>query len=738
MRFIDLLLNKNNDKESLSSRILVGILKMLSTLSLIALTFGLALFGMAKNKVEQYTCNYLSTASELLSYQVGRELALNNEEVAETLVAQFSDNIKKVIPSKLELLYLERPPQTEQGISDWTCGLTFNKVLFQRPVVFGQEFLGFIRGQLQIFDQWLFILVGLGFLLLVSFLSYTLFKNLFALFDEQVIVPLKLIVTSNFETEPANLSVEMREIVKRIVDEHKLHLESERRLAALQSDIELSKLASQVAHDIRSPLAALTMISNSLSEISEPKRILVRNSINRINDIANSLLNRGKKEISSHQPVAEPTSADTIMISSLIEDVVSEKRIHYGNDIHIVLESNIQKAYGLFISGNSSELKRVLSNLINNSYEAIKSPNGRIAINVGSSENEVQIHIVDNGQGMPPQILSRLGEMGLSYGKEYTSSGSGLGIYHAKKTVEHFSGTFEVESGEGVGTHINLSFPKARTPDWFVSELKLVAGQTLVICDDDSSIHGLWTGRLHSLTVQGPLINDLHFSSEADILQWFSKSRPSNDTIIFLIDYEFLNSSKTGLDIIEELGIASQSILVTSRYEEGHIKERCNGLGVRLIPKGLAGLVPIVFQDQTMTNNITVIANELQTDGPNLISSTPSESASNRVKYDFCLIDDDSQLIHKIWGAMAKEKHLQIMMFTTPQEFRSVADKIDRLTPIYIDVSLGEGIRGTDFAYEVHKLGFVEINLATGYGQDSIDVPPFIRRVVGKDFPQLD
>jgi signal transduction histidine kinase len=56
----------------------------------------------------------------------------------------------------------------------------------------------------------------------------------------------------------------------------------------------LSEVASQVAHDIRSPLSALNMVSSELGEVPEEKRLLIRNSIQRINDIANDLLAKGK------------------------------------------------------------------------------------------------------------------------------------------------------------------------------------------------------------------------------------------------------------------------------------------------------------------------------------------------------------------------------------------------------------------------------------------------------------
>ncbi len=69
--------------------------------------------------------------------------------------------------------------------------------------------------------------------------------------------------------------------------------------------------------------------------------------------------------------------------------------------------------------------------------------------------------VSDNGKGIPSHILARLGEHGISYGKKGTESGSGLGIYHAKKTVEEWGGKFEVRSREGIGTAIEIKLPKS-------------------------------------------------------------------------------------------------------------------------------------------------------------------------------------------------------------------------------------------------------------------------------------
>lgn len=49
----------------------------------------------------------------------------------------------------------------------------------------------------------------------------------------------------------------------------------------------------------------------------------------------------------------------------------------------------------------------------------------------------------------------------------------------------------------------------------------------------------------------------------------------------------------SGLDIIEKHGLAKYSVLVSSRFDDLQIRNRCEALGVKGIPKGLAGFVPI-------------------------------------------------------------------------------------------------------------------------------------------------
>jgi hypothetical protein len=150
-----------------------------------------------------------------------------------------------------------------------------------------------------------------------------------------------------------------------------------------------------------------------------------------------------------------------------------------------------------------------------------------------------------------------------------------------------------------VGTKVIIGIPKANPPEWFVGCLSLAREQTLVICDDDTSIHQIWSERIKALGLEKSVLI-LSFSAGEPFKDWIRKNRSKKYTC--LVDFELLGQLQTGLDIIEDVGIQDRSILVTSRYEESAIKQRCKRLGVRLIPKDVAGMVPIIFSDQNELN----------------------------------------------------------------------------------------------------------------------------------------
>lgn len=365
--------------------------------------------------------------------------------------------------------------------------------------------------------------------------------------------------------------------------------ESENQLVKQQAEL---VLAHQVSHDIRSPLSALEMMSSNLKELPEDKRVVIRNAINRIRDIANTLSSkRGQADVVDISLVPD-NPLEVVLLSPAIEVIITEKRLEVRN--HLGVQINFDQtrlSYGLFSRIVLNDFKRVLSNLINNAVEAL--PNERGQVNVlleESQDSRIRLSISDNGSGIPDELITKLGTRGL---RSLKSGGSGLGIAHAKECVEAWGGQLKIDSEVGVGTVVSIYLPKENPPAWFVPKLELKYGDTVVILDDDQSIHQIWKGRFDSANFGSHLLVLEHMSSTKQFRKFYGERFVELDQAVFLIDYEIIGQHENGIDLIEQLGIQRQSILVTSRYEEPLVRQRCERIGVRLIPKPMSGFVPI-------------------------------------------------------------------------------------------------------------------------------------------------
>src|SRR3990167_124965 len=395
---------------------------------------------------------------------------------------------------------------------------------------------------------------------------------------------------------PAEL-VEIKEAFDRLLSS--LHEEYNGRIEAEKMKA-LIDLAAGVAHDIRSPLIALDIIIKDIKNIPEEQRIVIRNSTNRINDIANNLLTqyRQRKNSKTDDAVA---NVKPELISDLLMSLISEKRAQYRNDSIKLLINLDENAYGKFATISASTFNRVLSNLIDNSIEAL-ADQIEIFLSVSGIEQQSSlcIQIKDNGCGISSKTLQKITK-GESVSNK--ANGHGLGLPHAIKTIENeWSGQFNIRSSVNVGTTVEIRLPQALIPKWFLSELIVNQKESIVILDDDESIHQVWKKRFTEINTNVVFIN--HYTPQ-NLLTWYKDNLSTSN--IFLIDYEFIGCNKNGLNIIEELNIADRSYLVTSRHEDLNVRESSEKIGLKIIPKTFAVYIPILLLKDHITKSMDLI-----------------------------------------------------------------------------------------------------------------------------------
>jgi FkbM family methyltransferase len=349
-------------------------------------------------------------------------------------------------------------------------------------------------------------------------------------------------------------------------------------------------IAGQVAHDIRSPLASLSMIVESYKNLPEPERLALREVATGINDIANNLLSRYKKD--GYKVYVREKTPKPFLVSLALSDLLSEKKYKYKNfpaQFKYSFNSNSNFA---FIKANHSDFNRMMSNLVDNAVEALEGKAGKVDLSLKLDDKRVEIIVQDNGKGMSPKIVDKIisGDVVVSD----KNGGSGIGLAQVRETLLLSNGKLSIDSKIGEGTRITLVFPRSESADWIAEKIELNQGATVIILDDDVSIHNAWEVRFKDYI---GIICLKSFKIAEEAIEFINAA--DKDKLFLLIDFELIKQKLSGLQVIEQTSMQRSSILVTSHYAHKNIQDLATKAGVKILPKQLSPEVPIEIRENS-------------------------------------------------------------------------------------------------------------------------------------------
>jgi signal transduction histidine kinase len=106
-------------------------------------------------------------------------------------------------------------------------------------------------------------------------------------------------------------------------------------------------------------------------------------------------------------------------------------------------------------------IRQVILNIVGNAAK-FTPQSGNITIKVDCTPPGLRLRVIDNGPGIPPEILRDLGQPFRSgetaYSRKY--GGTGLGLYISRQLVKGHNGALEVASDLGQGTTITIDLPE--------------------------------------------------------------------------------------------------------------------------------------------------------------------------------------------------------------------------------------------------------------------------------------
>ena len=113
---------------------------------------------------------------------------------------------------------------------------------------------------------------------------------------------------------------------------------------------------------------------------------------------------------------------------------------------------------GVALSGDRLRLEQALGNLVDN---ALRHGAGDVRLSALDNNGRVELHVVDEGQGFPPDFLPRAFERFGRADDARTSEGAGLGLALAAAIAQAHRGSAHAANRDGGGADVWLSIPQS-------------------------------------------------------------------------------------------------------------------------------------------------------------------------------------------------------------------------------------------------------------------------------------
>jgi PAS domain S-box-containing protein len=217
---------------------------------------------------------------------------------------------------------------------------------------------------------------------------------------------------------------------------------------------ELDKFVYSASHDLRAPLSSImglieiTKLASSEEERNKYIDLMLK-SAKRLDDFIQQIVHYSRNSRLA-------VNNERIDFEELIN--LSFDNLKYMPNSELV-ERMIHINLGEPFQSDSFRLGVIFNNLISNAirYTNPYQDKPYIEITISTDSEKAIIQIKDNGQGIDEQYLPHIFQM--FYKANSQNTGSGLGLYIVKETLEVLKGSISVESVLGEGTTFTVKIP---------------------------------------------------------------------------------------------------------------------------------------------------------------------------------------------------------------------------------------------------------------------------------------
>jgi PAS domain S-box-containing protein len=250
----------------------------------------------------------------------------------------------------------------------------------------------------------------------------------------------------------------------------------------------LGQMASGIAHDINNAISPVSLYTESLlareQGLSPAGRGQLQVIQRAIGDVAQTVA-RMREFYRAREP---QMILEGVQINELVRQVVELTHVRWNDmpqqrGVTIALKLELASPLPI-VMGADSEIREALTNLVFNAVDAMPE-GGTLTLRTRTEEPaRVVIEVADTGVGMNEDSRRRCLEPFFTTKGE---RGTGLGLAMVYGMVQRHSGDIAVDSEEGKGTTIRLTFAAAipETPVQAVASVDVPTGLRILLVDDD-------------------------------------------------------------------------------------------------------------------------------------------------------------------------------------------------------------------------------------------------------------